>query len=254
MAPMEDREFQQALVAEMPRLARLGHRLTPTGMDEQDLVQDVLERAWRSRSGYREDARLSTWLHTIMVNRMNDLARRSGASPVAREEVDFDVCAVAVDDPEAIQQRAADAAELRSALSTLSAEDRTVLVLCDGEDWTARETAELLGSGAEAVHKRLQRGRLKLATALAEAGADSGGGRAPESCRAARDAVSDYIDDRLEPPDRELVDRHLRECRRCPPVAQAVVGVREAMNQHPGDEVPPSLRLAVSELAETGSG
>jgi RNA polymerase sigma-70 factor (ECF subfamily) len=249
---MEDQQFQEALVAEMPRLARLGHRLTPPEVDEQDLVQDVLERAWRSRSGYREEARLSTWLHTIMVNRMNDLARRSGAGPVVDEEVDLDVCAVAVDDPEAVQQRAADAAELRAALSTLSTDDRTVLVLCDGEDWTARETGELLGSGTEAVHKRLQRGRIRLAAALAEAGADPGQGHAPESCRAARDAVSDYIDDRLEPPDRELVDRHLRECRRCPPVAQAVVGVREAMKRHPGDEVPPALRLAVSELTVTG--
>jgi RNA polymerase sigma-70 factor (ECF subfamily) len=250
MAPMKDQDFQEALVSEMPRLARLGHRLTPPAVDEQDLVQDVLERAWRSRSSYREDARLSTWLHTIMVNRTSDLARRSGASPVAREEVDLDVCAVAVDDPEAVQQRAADAAELRAALSTLSTDDRTVLVLCDGEDWTARETAALLGSGTEAVHKRLQRGRLRLAAALAEAGGDSAPGRAPESCRAARDAVSDYIDDRLAPTDRELVDRHLRECRRCPPVAQAVVGVREAMNRHPGDEVPESLRLAVAALSD----
>jgi RNA polymerase sigma-70 factor (ECF subfamily) len=250
---MDDQEFQEALVAEMPRLARLGHRLTPPGADEQDLVQDVLERAWRSRSGYREDARLSTWLHTIMVNRVGDIARRSGASPIVREEVDFDVCAVAVNDPEEIQQRAADAAELRVALSTLSTGDRTVLVLCDGEDWTARETAELLGSGTEAVHKRLQRGRLRLAAALAGVGADSATtGQAPESCRAARDAVSDYIDDRLKPSDRELVDRHLRECRRCPPVAQAVVGVREAMNRHPGDEVPDALRLAVSELTAPG--
>jgi RNA polymerase sigma-70 factor (ECF subfamily) len=250
---MEDQEFQEALVSEMPRLARLGHRLTPPGVDEQDLVQDVLERAWRSRSGYREDARLSTWLHTIMVNRVGDLSRRSGASPIVREEVDFDVCAVAVNDPEAIQQRAADAAELRAALSTLSTDDRTVLVLCDGEDWTARETADLLGSGTEAVHKRLQRGRLRLAAALARAGDDpAAAGRAPESCRAARDAVSDYIDDRLDPSDRDLVDRHLRECRRCPPVAQAVVGVREAMNRHPGDEVPDALRLAVSELTVSG--
>ena len=146
--------------------------------------------------------------------------------------------------------RAADAAALREALSRLSPEDRTVLVLRDGEDLPAGEVAGLMGIGTEAVHKRLQRGRLRLAGELDLARGMPLEDPPPETCRHARLHVSAYLDDRLEKPVREQVDRHLRGCRRCPPLVQAVVGLREALAEHPETEVPPTLALALDERAQ----
>ncbi|MHB8657594.1 MAG: sigma factor [Solirubrobacteraceae bacterium] len=67
---MDDERFRELLLGELPRLLRLVRRLTPPGVDAEDLTQDVVERAWRSRSSYRAGALASTWLH----------AQRSGLS------------------------------------------------------------------------------------------------------------------------------------------------------------------------------
>ena len=209
---MRDDEFRNALAEATPRLLRLAIRLTPPATDEEDLVQDVLERAWRSRDGYREGSRLSTWLHSIMVNRATDLARRSKASPVDEVGPEVDEWAVDIRDPASVVERAADAAALREALSRLSPEDRTVLVLRDGEDLPAGEVAGLMGIGTEAVHKRLQRGRLRLAGELDLAAGMPLEDPPPEPCRRARLHVSAYLDNRLEKPVREEVDDHLRGC------------------------------------------
>jgi RNA polymerase sigma-70 factor (ECF subfamily) len=246
-APVDDEEFRLALADEIPRLLRLGARLTPPEVDQEDLVQDVLERAWRSRDGYREGSRLSTWLHSIMVNRAADLARRSQAAPPEEVDPDFDECAIEIRDPASVVERAADAAALRAALSQLSPEDRTVLVLRDGEDMSAGEVAGLMGTSTEAVHKRLQRGRLRLAGELDHATGMPLEEPPPETCLQARVHVSAYLDDRLDDPVREEVDEHLRGCTRCPPLVQAVVGLRQALGEHPGTEIPPTLALALDE-------
>ncbi len=244
---MDDEEFRLALAGEIPRLLRLGTRLTPPDVDEEDLVQDVLERAWRSRTGYREGSRLSTWLHSIMVNRAADLARRSKAAPPEEADPDFDACAIDIRDPASVVESAADAAALRAALSQLSPEDRTVLVLRDGEKLPAGEVAGLIGISTEAVHKRLQRGRLRLAGELDRARGVPFHGRPPETCVQARLHVSAYLDDRLDTPVRDEVDEHLRGCTRCPPLIQAVVGLREALGEHPDTEIPGSLTRALDE-------
>ena len=244
---MDDEEFRLALAGEIPRLLRLATRLTPPDVDQEDLVQDVLERAWRARSGYGEGSRLSTWLHSIMVNRAVDLARRSKAAPPRDPDPDFDECAIEIRDPASVVERAADAASLRAALSRLSPEDRTVLVLRDGEDMKSGEVAALMGTTTEAVHKRLQRGRLRLAGELDNAPGTQLEGRPPETCLQARLHVSAYLDDQLDASVRDEVDQHLRACTRCPPLVQAVVGLKEALGEHPGTEIPPSLALALDE-------
>ncbi len=242
---MEDPEFRRLLSAELPRLYRLAHRLAPPGVDPEDLTQDVLERAWRNRTSYREEARISTWLHRIMVNRTGDLVRRLGARPVSDDSCDLDECAVEIADPSVVIERASEAAALRAALSQLSPADRTVLVLRDGEDWRAEEVAQTIGVSTEAVHKRLQRGRLRLAAELSRTPAGELSGGTPDSCRAARTRVSGYLENRLEPEVRAEVDRHLRDCVRCPPVVQATVGLRDAMLERPSVRVPESLTRAL---------
>ena len=245
---MRDDAFRNALVDETPRLLRLAARLTPPGTDEEDLVQDVLERAWTSRTSYHEESRLSTWLHSIMVNRATDLGRRSAAAPVAEVDPDFDALAIDIRDPASVVERAGDAAALREALSRLAPDDRTVLVLRDGEDLSAAEVAEIMGTTTDAAHKRLQRGRLRLAAELDLARGIPFDERPPETCRLARTRVSAYLDDRLEDRARKEVDTHLRHCTRCPPLVQAVVGLGDALGKQPEAHVPPGLKRALDQL------
>jgi RNA polymerase sigma-70 factor (ECF subfamily) len=238
---MDEEAFRLGLEREIPSLMRLGVRLTPPQVDQEDLVQDVLERAWRSRDSYREGSSISTWLYRIMVNRAIDLARRASGAPVEQSSSDREVEAVEIRDPAAVIERAADAAALRAALSRLAPEDRTVLVLRDGENVSVGDVAEMMGTSTDAVHKRLQRGRLRLAEELDSSSGERLPGDTPASCLQARLHVSAYLDDRLDGTTRDEVDEHLRSCTRCPPLVQAVVGLKESLGRQPeADELFPA--------------
>jgi len=239
--PVDDDAFRDMLVVEIPRLRRLALRVVPAGTDPEDLAQDALERAWQARTSFQEQAKLSTWLHRIVVNRAMDLARRNRPEIAGLDAVtDCDLLELVIEDPDAVLERAADAAQLRAALSRLPTEDRMVLALHDGEGWSAREIAQTCGLTTEATHKRLQRGRLRLARELAAGG--STGTPASPSCLRARTSASDYLDGRLDDARRADVEEHLRHCQWCPPLAQALIGLRAALHEGSYDtDIPATI-------------
>lgn len=176
------------------------------------------------------EARQTFDLHRIVVNRAMDLARRKRPEMTGLDSVtDSDLLELVIEDPDAVLERAADAAQLRAALSRLPTEDRMVLALHDGEGWSAREIAQTCGLKTEATHKRLQRGRLRLARELADGGRT--GTPASPSCLRARMSASDYLDGRLDDVGRADIEEHLRHCERCPPLAQALIGLRAALHE-----------------------
>lgn len=227
---MDDDRFRRDLEAEIPRLRRIAARAAPAGTDADDLVQDALERAWRNRESFRADAALSTWLYRIVLNRATDLATKIGASPVDVTDIpDSELFGFEVVNPQQVLERSADEAALRAALSQLHPIDRMLLVLHDGEGFAAREIAEAAGLSAAAAHKRLQRSRIKLARELAaQVGPPP---RASGRCLSTRVLAADYLEGLLADADRDVVDAHLRDCPLCPPLAQAVLGLRAALEQ-----------------------
>lgn len=218
-------EFIKGLEEELPRLRRAAARIAPAGMEADDLVQDVLERAWRARKMFRGDARLSTWLHQILLNRATDLGTRSLRWTAALD--DPDLISLTVNDPTGIVEKAENRHWLRAAMSTLAIEDKMVLVLHDGEGWSAAQITQLMGWSTAAVHKRIQRARLRLIQALSETPGVIEGQR--QECRDARGYLGRYFDGTLEFRIMERVDEHLQSCRDCPPLAQALVGLRSAL-------------------------
>jgi RNA polymerase sigma factor (sigma-70 family) len=239
--PSADQRLRRELEAALPGLLRLAHRLTPPGFDEQDLVQDVLERAWRSRDAFRRASSTATWLHRILVNRANDLHRRTRSMPA--EQLAAEPPEIEVDDPADVLERAEDAQRLRAALSRLPPLERTLLVLHDGEGWRAAELAELCALSQAAVHKRVQRARLRLAAELCKRRVPSRP-IAPE-CLRARASAGAYLEGELSGAERERVEHHLRGCERCPPVMQALVGLRAVLRDS-GHPAPAELRGAIA--------
>ncbi|ORW11406.1 sigma-70 family RNA polymerase sigma factor [Mycobacterium kyorinense] len=235
---MEDLAFRDAVAAAIPRLRRLAYRVACSETDPDDLVQDTLERAWRSRVQFRADATVTTWLHRILINRAIDLCR---PSRVAVTPLDVDTLAslmdFEVDDVDTVLARAADIAKLRAALSQLPDLERMVLALHDGEEWTASRIGEVCGLTTAAVHKRLQRGRIRLIRQLS--GAEVSARRPSPQCRAARADALDYVDGRLDDGRRRQVEEHIRGCARCPSLVQALIGLRAALEDTPGSREPP---------------
>jgi RNA polymerase sigma factor (sigma-70 family) len=235
---MDDEALRTEMLGQIPRLLRLAYRLSPPGFEPDDLLQDVLERAWRSRETFRGQSAVATWLHRIMANRAADLARKQVINRLPEEAIDSHC--FEINDPLAVIQRAENASLLRAALSRLDPVDRTVLALRDGEEWTAREVSDACGLGVEAVHKRLQRARLRLARELDSEDVPSVAPSPQSDCRRARRAASAYLDGALDQATHLAVEEHLRHCTRCPPLLQALVGVREAVRSM---NVPAPTRL-----------
>jgi RNA polymerase sigma factor (sigma-70 family) len=243
----------QTLLAELPRLLRLAERLAPAGIEPEDLVQDVVERAWRSRAGFRGQALASTWLHRILVNRAADLARRGAARGEPAVPLDPSEGGPAdagevppwvfeLDDPALVAERAENRALLRRALSRLEPADRTAIVLFDGEEMSAAEIGEIIRASPAAVHKRVQRARWRLARELSRGEREPPPRAAGDSCRHALGSAAAYLEGRLEAEERARVDEHLRGCTRCPPIVQALVGLRAALRAPDADaELPPAF-------------
>ena len=212
-------------------LLRFARSFGGSSADAEDLVQDAFLRAYRARDGYRADASLRTWLHSIVRNLAIDRARRPERE-LSMDDVEdaWHDDAYTVDAAEVVAA-AERSDELSDALSRLSHAYRAVVVLHDVEGWTVAEIATALDLGLPAAKQRLRRGRMALVSALA---GDPGRPRTPVGvplrCWDARRHVSDYLDDLLDAGTRAQVEAHLAGCPTCPALAAALVGTTAALS------------------------
>ena len=144
--------------------------------DAEDVTQEVFLKALRGLSGFRAEAKFSTWLIQIALNESRMMLRRKRR----KEYESLDSQAESEDgeyrprdfaDWREIPSEALARKELRRALlhaiAALKPLYRDVLVLRDIRHLTVRETAETLGVSQEVVKTRLLRARLRLRDALA---------------------------------------------------------------------------------------
>ncbi|MBN0974700.1 sigma-70 family RNA polymerase sigma factor [Gordonia polyisoprenivorans] len=219
-------------------LRRFAAAITRSPADTDDLVQDVLERAWRNRRTFRSESALSTWLYRIAINRARDVAARAEnqrTEPSGTGDIDGPISDL--EHPETVAQALSDRSTVRAALATLTVEDRMVLALHDGEGWTATQIGAVGALTTAAVYKRIHRARVKLLRAL-----DNGPAHPrndSQACRRTLAAASDYLDGRLDVDASARIDTHLRQCRRCPPIAQALIGIKTALGLRPWTSAVP---------------
>jgi RNA polymerase sigma-70 factor (ECF subfamily) len=121
----------------------------------EDIVADTFERVLRTRSGWRGRSGEKTWLYSIALNRMRDIARRRGAEARAVASVPV---RSGVDETAAV----ADRDQLHRAMLTLSEEERAVIALRFGGELTLEEIAELLEERQTTIVGRLYRGLRRL--------------------------------------------------------------------------------------------
>lgn len=143
--------------------------------DAQDVVQDSFVSAYQSLASFKGDAEFYTWLYRIAFNTAVSARRRrrpivsldtarngdSGVEPADESEDTR---------PGAALERAEDEAGLQYALSRLSAEHRTVLVLKDIEGMKYEQIADVLGVPIGTIRSRIHRARLELRELLESGG------------------------------------------------------------------------------------
>jgi len=139
------------------------YRLTGTVADADDLTQETLLRAWRSRERFEGRASVRTWLHRIATNAFLDSRKAAAArtTPVG-EFPEFGPYPDALLAPDAAAEVVGgEIVELAliAALMHLPPRQRAAFVLRDIDGWTPAEVAEALGVAVPAANSLLQRAR-----------------------------------------------------------------------------------------------
>jgi RNA polymerase sigma-70 factor (ECF subfamily) len=136
--------------------------------DAADALQDAYIAAFRRAGSFRGDARVTTWLHRVVVNACLDRLRALRSRTAEPLPEDLDRAArfgePAEDPIEAGQQRA----DVTAALGRLNPDQRAALVLVDMQGYSVEEAATILRCAPGTVKSRCARGRAKLVPLLAD--------------------------------------------------------------------------------------
>jgi RNA polymerase sigma-70 factor (ECF subfamily) len=163
---------------ELPKLYRLAYRLTGQVRDAEDLVQEVLIKAYDRRREITSFEALGAWLGRVMYNQFIDDTRRDARSRFRLVPLDDHLPAVEIAESlrspratpgEAWEQDALQAA-LATALQALSLEHRTVVLMHDAEGYTLEEIQTITGIPIGTVKSRLHRARSRLRDLLSDDG------------------------------------------------------------------------------------
>lgn len=163
-----DARFREQVLPELDVMLRVARRLTRSGHDAEDLVQDTLLRAYRAFN--RFDGRYPrAWLLTIMRNRhYNEIRKRR--PDLLEDEMAQRVPARGEDGREDGTAERALHDDLdpvvRDSLASLSANHRAVIALVDLDGLTYQEAADLLDVPVGTVMSRLHRARRKIRRTL----------------------------------------------------------------------------------------
>ena len=159
------------------RLFNVARRIVGTDEDARDVIQDAFLSAFRGLARFHGDARLSTWLHRIVVNTALMKLRTRKRRPEESIEpllpgfqADGHFAERLADWREPVDQalaRAETREAVRHRINELPESFRTVLLLRDIEGLSTQETAKVLETTPNAVKIRLHRARQALRTLLA---------------------------------------------------------------------------------------
>ena len=134
-------------------------RFGSTHAEAEDLAQEALLIAWRKKAEVDRDRSLDAWLFGIARNVYRNHVRSVRRSPMT-DAPDAD----RIEAPPAIT----DALALRAALQTLPENQQDIVILHELEEYTLKETAELLAIPFDTAKDRLKRARDTLRATMSD--------------------------------------------------------------------------------------
>ena len=148
----------------MERVYRLAYRLTGDDDLARDFTQETFIRAFERLEGFRGDAALSTWLHTIATSVVLNGLRK--VKRFRQREADLDEAGAV---PGRTRHAEPDLKlKLARAIDALPERSRMVFVMHDVEGYTHEEIGGALGMEAGTSKAQLSRARARLRESLAE--------------------------------------------------------------------------------------
>ncbi len=173
--------FEKEAIPHMKALYNYALRITGDGDDANDLVQETYLKAFRFFDKFRKGTNCKAWLFRILKNTYINDYRKKKREPLKIDYEDVE------NFYENIKPSSVDSThlekdlydnllddELQGAISSLSEEFRTVIVLCDIEGFTYEEISEFINCPVGTVRSRLHRARKVLFSRLYNYAAEKG--------------------------------------------------------------------------------
>src|SRR5690625_602535 len=168
-------EFKNEMLPHLDSLYNFGLRLTADPIDAEDLVQDTIVKAYRFFGSYERGTNAKAWLFRILKNSYINGYRKKTKIP---QQVDYHEVAVFYETIRAEHTESSNLErnmyrqmmddDLSKALNSLPEDFRTVVLLCDVEDFTYEEIANMLDVPIGTIRSRLHRGRNLLKAELVD--------------------------------------------------------------------------------------
>jgi RNA polymerase sigma-70 factor, ECF subfamily len=167
----EIREMQAVLSQHLPSFYRRAYRYLGNAADAEDAVQDALLSACRHLDKFKGQAKMSTWLTTIVINSaLTQLRRRPRQIHTSLDE------RLGEDQKYCVSERLADCrptpedecvgsdlhGRFMQLVAKLSPSLRKAYQLCDLDGLTTSEAAQILGVADVTVRTQVSRARAEL--------------------------------------------------------------------------------------------
>jgi RNA polymerase sigma-70 factor (ECF subfamily) len=167
--------FHEEFLPHADALYTFAYHLVYDPDDAQDLVQETFLKAFRFIDSYQQGTNAKAWLFKILKNAFINEYRKRSKRPT---EVDFEEYSSYRDTDDASPTQFVDLRqdlfqgmlgdEVTNALNSLPVDFKTVILLCDVEDFSYEEIAKIVDIPIGTVRSRLHRARGMLQEKLAD--------------------------------------------------------------------------------------
>ncbi|MBI1865790.1 MAG: sigma-70 family RNA polymerase sigma factor [Nitrospirae bacterium] len=171
-SPSRSERFEAEALVHLGPLYRTALRLTGNDADAQDLVQEAVLRAFRFFDSFEPGTNCRAWLFRILMNTfVNEYRKRvRGPHQVDLDETTMSTLESRADQaivslpatPEEVVFAGMLDGDLKEGLWALPAEFRAAVLLCDVEEFSYKEIAEMTQVPVGTVMSRIHRGRRAL--------------------------------------------------------------------------------------------
>lgn len=165
----DERAFRVLVERHAGVVRRLALNILGDAHEAEDAAQEAFVAAWRAREGWTPEARFTTWLHRIAVNKAIDRYRSRRATPEPHEAIarlaEAAPTAEVENQHQALERRES-ALSLRDCLARLPDTQRQALTMFYFEDQDVARIARALDTTEQAVRSLLKRGKQSLRTLI----------------------------------------------------------------------------------------
>ena len=163
--------FESAAMPLFDQLYNFAHWLTGDRTDAEDLVQETFAKALKGFRSFEEGTNLRAWMYRILRNCF--LTSRTGLrvqnmAALDDQEAELDTATSHNLTPEVLLLQKESEQKVMGALASMPVHYREVILLCEIEELSYKEIAQVLAVPMGTVMSRLARARTMLRRALVE--------------------------------------------------------------------------------------